>query len=69
MPSLLIALAAAAQAITANPADEARFLRCAELAANNPSAAVVESSNWRISGGGGSAARQCLALAYAALSQ
>ena len=66
--SLLIA-AAVAQAAAVSPADEARFVRCAALASKDPAAAVVEASNWRISGGGGSAARQCQGLAYAGLNQ
>jgi tetratricopeptide (TPR) repeat protein len=66
--TLLIA-AALAPAAGVAPADQARFVRCAVLAERDPSAAVVEASNWRVTGGGGSAARQCLGLAYAALNQ
>ncbi len=51
----------------AGPPDSAtaRFERCAALAQSDPAAALAEATLWR-SSGGGTLARQCTALAYAA---
>jgi tetratricopeptide (TPR) repeat protein len=41
----------------------ARYNTCLKLAAEYPQRAIAYANNWRIDGGGGSAARHCLALA------
>lgn len=59
---ILAAQAAAATPPTSRPSD---YADCAELAASDPIRAVDIASRWRLAGGG-TLARQCLGLAYAA---
>ena len=61
---MIFALLLATATATAPPPEQARFERCAELAASNPVAALAEAGEWRIAGGG-LLARQCEGLAYA----
>ena len=60
---MLLALAAA-QAVPQG--DAAAFKNCTSLAASKPQQALAAAEQWRMKGGG-IAARQCLALAYASL--
>ena len=62
MIPILIALAAPAAA-AGSP--EARFISCAEDVRKDPKAALASAQGW-VDKGGGTSARQCLAMAYAA---
>ena len=62
MIPILIALAAPAAA-AGSP--EARFISCAEDVRKDPSSALASAQGW-VDKGGGTSARQCLAMAYAA---
>jgi tetratricopeptide (TPR) repeat protein len=61
---IFLALAAAPAAAPGSP--EARFISCADDARKNPQAALESAQAW-IAKGGGTSARQCLAMAYAGL--
>jgi len=67
MTLILPLFATAAALLQAGPADnrDARFAHCTALIASDPAAARAEAGRWRLAGGG-SAARQCAGLAFAA---
>jgi hypothetical protein len=63
---ILLALAATPVTAPAAGSPEARFISCAEDARKNAQAALISAQAW-IDKGGGTSARQCLAMAYAGL--
>ena len=66
-PILFLALAAGAAPAAAPPGSpEARYISCAEDVKTNAKAALESAQAW-IQKGGGTSARQCLAMAYAGL--
>lgn len=70
MPLILPLFAAAmqAQATASEPALQARYEACLDLATNAPDHAKAEATEWRLHGGG-FFARQCLGMAYSNLQQ